>query len=114
MHLERVGATTALAHVPIPRDQRSFAAVASVASEAALLAWIDGGPGVEAANDQLGGSVSTPDGRAPLSFSGVVHELRRDGEVLATWSDRCDEPQPSLAPERVRDGALLTSQWGGE
>jgi hypothetical protein len=69
---------------------------------------------LRAASDLLGGRVGDADGRAPLSFTAVVAELRRDGDAIAAHPVTRHDPHPHLASDHVKLGALLGSQWGGE
>ena len=85
-----------------------------LSDEAALVGWLDGGAGIEAASDLLGGRVGDADGRAPLSFTAVVAELRRDRDAIAAHPVTRHDPHPHIASEHVKVGALLGSQWGGE
>jgi hypothetical protein len=84
-----------------------------LSDEAALVGWLDGGAGIEAASDRLGGRVGDADGRAPLSFTAVVAELRRDGAAIAAHPVTRHEPHPHVASEHVKVGAMLEG-WGGE
>jgi hypothetical protein len=84
-----------------------------LSDEAALVGWLDGHPGVEAASDQLGGRVGDAEGRAPLSFTAVVAELRRDGAAIAAHPATRHERHPHLASEHVKVGAILEG-WRGE
>jgi hypothetical protein len=74
------------------------AARQSLSDEASLVGWLDSGIGAEAANDQLGGPPSHADGRAPVSFTAVLEELRRDGEHLAGYPDTRSNPAPKVRP----------------
>jgi hypothetical protein len=96
---------TAIEELAAARDHLS--------DEAALVGWLDGGAGVEAANDQLGGSVATADGTPPLSFAGVVAELSRDVDAIAAHPVTRHDPHPHIASEHVKVGAMLEG-WGGE
>jgi hypothetical protein len=86
---------TAIEELAAARDDLS--------DEAALVGWLDGGAGVEAANDQLGGSVGTADGTPPLSFA-----RRRCGAAPRRRRDRGASRHPSRsAPAhraRAREG----------
>jgi len=67
--------------------------------------WLDSGAGVDAATDQLGGRVGTDaSGRAPVSFSRMLEELRTDAERLAGYPASHDDP-----PAEPR----LELAWGG-
>jgi hypothetical protein len=84
----------------------------ALSDEASLVGWLDSGVGAEAANDQLGGPPSHADGRAPLSFSAVLEELRRDGEHLAGFPDTRSDPEPRV--RRIASGmraAPPSSEW---
>jgi hypothetical protein len=85
-----------------------------LSDEASLLGWLDGGAGIEAASDQLGGRVGDAEGRAPLSCTAVLAELRRDGDAIAAHPVTRDDPHLHVASEHVKVGALLGSQWGGD
>jgi hypothetical protein len=76
-----------------------------LSSEATLVTWLDSGAGVDAATDLLGGRVGTDaDGRAPVSFSRMLEELRADAERLAGYPASHDDP-----PAEPR----LELAWGG-
>jgi hypothetical protein len=73
-----------------------------LSGEATLIAWLDSGASAEAAVDPLGGRVGTDArGRAPMSFSRTLEELRQDCEHLAahpvTRDDPASEPRLELA-----------------
>jgi hypothetical protein len=77
----------------------------ALSGEATLIAWLDSGAVGEAASDPLGGRVGTDaSGRAPISFSRTLDELRQDVEHLATHPVNRDDPQPRLRPELVSGG----------
>jgi hypothetical protein len=77
----------------------------ALSSEATLVTWLDSGAGVDAATDQLGGRVGTDaSGRAPVSFSRMLEELRADAERLAGYPASHDDP-----PAEPR----LELAWGG-
>jgi Skp family chaperone for outer membrane proteins len=77
----------------------------ALSSEATLVTWLDSGAGVDAATDQLGGRVGTAaSGRAPVSFSRMLEELRADAERLAGYPASHDDP-----PAEPR----LELAWGG-
>jgi hypothetical protein len=77
----------------------------ALSSEATLVTWLDGGAGLDAATDQLGGRVGTDaSGRAPVSFSRMLEELRADAECLAGYPASHDDP-----PAEPR----LELAWGG-
>jgi len=84
----------AIAELEVARD--------ALSDEAALVAWLDGGPGASAASDPLGGRTGhDAQGRAPMSFTLVLEELRRDGEAIVTFpvtrDDPAEEPRLELA-----------------
>jgi hypothetical protein len=73
-----------------------------LSGEATLIAWLDSGASAEAAVDPLGGRIGTDArGRAPMSFSRTLEELRQDCEHLAshpvTRDDPASEPRLELA-----------------
>jgi hypothetical protein len=85
----------AIAELEVARD--------ALSGEATLIAWLDSGASAEAASDPLGGRIGTDaSGRAPISFSRTLEELRQDCEHLATHPVNRDDPQPRLRPELVR------------
>jgi DNA repair exonuclease SbcCD ATPase subunit len=69
------------------------AARQGLSDEATLVAWLDGGPNIEAASDPLSGRLgSDANGRHPLSFSRTLEELRSDCEHLSAHPVNRDDP----------------------
>jgi hypothetical protein len=97
----------AIAEIEAARD--------SLSDEAALVGWLDGGAGIAAATDSLGGRIGALPGEGqPLSFALVLDELRRDLEHLVAHPVSRDDPQPRPRPELI-PGVIRTGlEWGGE
>ena len=79
------------------------------------VARLDGGAGIAAATDSLGGRIGALPGEGqPLSFALVLEELRRDLEHLVEHPVSRDDPQPRPRPELI-PGVIRTGlEWGGE
>jgi hypothetical protein len=97
----------AIAEIEAARD--------SLSDEAALVGWLDGGAGIAAATDSLGGRIgAVPGEEQPLSFALVLDELRRDLEHLVEHPVSRHDPQPRPRPELI-PGVIRTGlEWGGE
>jgi chromosome segregation ATPase len=87
----------------------------SLSDEAALVGWLDGGAGITAAVDSLGGRVGNDaNGRPPLSFAAVLDELRRDAEHLVAHPVIRDDPVGEPRFELARGGgSKRVGSWGG-
>jgi hypothetical protein len=107
----------------LSREQRRYAAAIeelqaareALSDVATLIGWLQRGDVAEAATDSLAGRSSTnPNGPPVLAFSRVLEALREDVEHLTRQPARGDAPELRLDTARVKVGALLGSQWGGE
>jgi hypothetical protein len=83
-----------------------------LSDEASLVGWLDGGAGVAAATDALGGRVGTvPGDRQPLSFAIVLDELRRDVEALTEHPVTRDDPLPRPRPDLIPGVLRSEPEW---